>query len=184
MIPAIYVTGIALAPGGAWPLKFQDHYALDENALGRYVAAARSDRDFDRGWMRGSRWNCSPRDRTVQPHRTADHGHRAPARRLPSRRGRRVVADSGGRSVDGSCQARDAMRVNVLGSHSTISSPTAGSSLRSCRARSHRCVLPRWRTDRRRSANINLVGTGDLSANPSAGPARSAPRISTSWCRA
>jgi glutaconate CoA-transferase subunit A len=51
VIPAIYVDGIAEAPAGAWPLRFDDQYPLDEAALARYVAAARSDTEFTR-WIR------------------------------------------------------------------------------------------------------------------------------------
>ena len=50
VIPAIYVTRIAVAPGGARPLRFLDRYALDENAVGCYAAAARSDAGF-REWL-------------------------------------------------------------------------------------------------------------------------------------
>lgn len=51
VIPAIYVEGIAEAPAGAWPLRFGDEYPLDEAALARYVAAARSDAEFAQ-WLR------------------------------------------------------------------------------------------------------------------------------------
>jgi glutaconate CoA-transferase subunit A len=50
VIPAIYVTRIALAPGGARPLKFHDHYARDEAAVGRYAAMARTEAGF-RDWL-------------------------------------------------------------------------------------------------------------------------------------
>ncbi len=50
VIPAIYITGIAVAPGGARPLKFPGHYALDEGALANYAAAAQSDAGF-RSWL-------------------------------------------------------------------------------------------------------------------------------------
>lgn len=46
VIPALYVDGIAHAPGGAWPLRFGDEYRLDEAALAQYVAAARTDDGF------------------------------------------------------------------------------------------------------------------------------------------
>lgn len=46
VIPAIYVTQIALAPGGAKPLKFVGHYARDEAAVGRYAAMARTEAGF------------------------------------------------------------------------------------------------------------------------------------------
>lgn len=48
VIPALYVTRIAHAPRGAWPLRFGDVYPLDEAALTRYVAAARTEDGFRR----------------------------------------------------------------------------------------------------------------------------------------
>ncbi len=45
-IPAIYVSRIALANSGAWPLGFSDRYALDETTLGRYAALARNEAGF------------------------------------------------------------------------------------------------------------------------------------------
>jgi glutaconate CoA-transferase subunit A len=53
VIPAIYVTAIARAPRGAAPLRFGDEYAADEDALGQYAAAARTDAGFE-GWLH--RW--------------------------------------------------------------------------------------------------------------------------------
>lgn len=50
VIPAIYVTRIALAPGGARPLKFLEQYALDEESIGRYAEMARTDAGF-RAWL-------------------------------------------------------------------------------------------------------------------------------------
>lgn len=50
VIPAIYVTRIALAPGGARPLKFFEQYALDEAALARYAEMARTDAGFQ-AWL-------------------------------------------------------------------------------------------------------------------------------------
>jgi glutaconate CoA-transferase, subunit A len=47
-LPAIYVTQIARAPRGAWPLAFLDLYPDDEAELSRYVKAARSDEGFAR----------------------------------------------------------------------------------------------------------------------------------------
>jgi len=55
VIPALYVDAIALAPSGAWPLRFGDEYPLDEAALAQYVAAARSDVGFAawlESWLR------------------------------------------------------------------------------------------------------------------------------------
>ena len=48
VIPALYVTRIAHAPRGAWPLRFGDDYPIDEPALSRYVAAARTEDGFQR----------------------------------------------------------------------------------------------------------------------------------------
>lgn len=50
VIPALYVSRIALAPGGARPLKFHDHYPRDEAAVGRYATMARTDAGF-REWL-------------------------------------------------------------------------------------------------------------------------------------
>jgi glutaconate CoA-transferase, subunit A len=55
-IPASYVTALACAPHGAWPLAFGDDYPMDEEAVGRYVAAARTPagfREFVREWLAG-----------------------------------------------------------------------------------------------------------------------------------
>jgi glutaconate CoA-transferase, subunit A len=46
VLPAIYVTQIAHAPHGAWPLAFLDLYPDDEAELSRYAAAARSSEGF------------------------------------------------------------------------------------------------------------------------------------------
>ena len=54
VIPALYVTAIAEAPGGARPLRFLDAYPMDEAAVGAYAAAARTDAGFARwldGWL-------------------------------------------------------------------------------------------------------------------------------------
>ena len=56
VIPAIYVTRVVVAPGGARPLKFLEQYALDEVALGRYADMARTDAGFREWldeWLRG-----------------------------------------------------------------------------------------------------------------------------------
>ncbi len=45
-LPAIYVTAVALAPLGAWPLGRQDLYEPDDDELGRYADAARTDEGF------------------------------------------------------------------------------------------------------------------------------------------
>jgi glutaconate CoA-transferase subunit A len=48
VIPAIYVTAVALAHRGAAPLRFWDRYAEDEAALARYVTAAKTAAGFSR----------------------------------------------------------------------------------------------------------------------------------------
>ena len=45
-IPAIYVTTIAVAPRGAWPLGLPGSYSADADELARYAAAARTDDGF------------------------------------------------------------------------------------------------------------------------------------------
>ncbi|HJP99488.1 MAG TPA: CoA-transferase [Rhodanobacteraceae bacterium] len=40
VLPAIYVSAIAIAKRGAWPLAFADEYALDDAAINRYLALA------------------------------------------------------------------------------------------------------------------------------------------------
>lgn len=50
VIPALYVTGIAEADRGAWPLRFGAEYPADEPAIEGYVAAARTDAGF-RSWL-------------------------------------------------------------------------------------------------------------------------------------
>ena len=47
VIPAIYITGIALAPRGAAPLAYHDHYPQDEVVLARYARMARTKEGFD-----------------------------------------------------------------------------------------------------------------------------------------
>jgi glutaconate CoA-transferase subunit A len=54
VIPSIYVSSIALAARGAWPLGFLDRYAADDALIARYVAAARTQEGFDaflREWL-------------------------------------------------------------------------------------------------------------------------------------
>ena len=48
VIPAIYVTRIALAPKGAWPLSLSGRYPQDEPALRRYMELGRTREGFDR----------------------------------------------------------------------------------------------------------------------------------------
>jgi glutaconate CoA-transferase subunit A len=51
-LPAMYVTDVALAPRGAWPLGCHDLYDADADALAGYARAARSDAGF-RDWLAG-----------------------------------------------------------------------------------------------------------------------------------
>jgi len=53
VLPSIYVSAIAKAPRGAWPLQFGDAYDIDEAALARYVAAAQTPDGFQQ-WL--ARW--------------------------------------------------------------------------------------------------------------------------------
>lgn len=57
VLPAIYVEAIALAPGGARPLRFADAYPDDEAALARYAAMARTREGFE-AWL--SEWLSTP----------------------------------------------------------------------------------------------------------------------------
>lgn len=50
VIPSLYVTAIAEAPQGAAPLRFLDEYPMDEAAVGRYAAAARTEQGFE-AWL-------------------------------------------------------------------------------------------------------------------------------------
>lgn len=50
VLPALYVSAVALAPRGAWPVRFGDDYRDDEAALAGYAHAARSDEGFAR-WL-------------------------------------------------------------------------------------------------------------------------------------
>jgi glutaconate CoA-transferase subunit A len=51
-LPAMYVSEIALAPRGAWPLGCHDLYDADADALADYAAAARTEAGF-RDWLAG-----------------------------------------------------------------------------------------------------------------------------------
>lgn len=46
LVGAIYVAGLAEAPGGAWPTAAPGRYGLDEAALADYAAAARTEAGF------------------------------------------------------------------------------------------------------------------------------------------
>ena len=48
VLPALYVTRIAHAPRGAWPLRFGDDYGMDEPALSRYMTVAQTEAGFRR----------------------------------------------------------------------------------------------------------------------------------------
>jgi len=48
VIPSIYITALAKAPRGAWPLQLGDAYGIDEAALLEYVDAAQTARGFER----------------------------------------------------------------------------------------------------------------------------------------
>jgi len=48
VVPALYVSGVAHAPGGAWPLGFTGHYGTDEAVLSTYARQARSEDGFAR----------------------------------------------------------------------------------------------------------------------------------------
>ena len=49
-LPALYVSAVAEAPRGAWPLSLGDDYAADGEHLVRYAEAARSEEGF-RGYL-------------------------------------------------------------------------------------------------------------------------------------
>jgi glutaconate CoA-transferase subunit A len=51
-LPALYVDGIAVAPGGARPLGCQDLYDADDEAVARYAEAARTPAGFA-AWLAG-----------------------------------------------------------------------------------------------------------------------------------
>jgi glutaconate CoA-transferase, subunit A len=50
VVPAIYITAIAKAASGAWPLKFLDAYPADEGVLANYARMARTSEGFA-GWL-------------------------------------------------------------------------------------------------------------------------------------
>lgn len=50
VLPGLYVSAIAEAPRGAWPLGLAGSYAVDEKALARYAEAARTEAGF-RDWL-------------------------------------------------------------------------------------------------------------------------------------
>ena len=46
VLPAIYVTAVAIAKRGAWPLAFADVYPMDDAAISRYMTLARTPEGF------------------------------------------------------------------------------------------------------------------------------------------
>ena len=52
VLPALYVTAIAEAPRGAWPVGLPGRYEADLDELARYAAAARTESGF-RAWLDG-----------------------------------------------------------------------------------------------------------------------------------
>jgi glutaconate CoA-transferase subunit A len=50
VLPSLYVSAVAEAPRGAWPLGLAGSYPVDEAALARYAAAARTEAGF-RDWL-------------------------------------------------------------------------------------------------------------------------------------
>lgn len=48
VVPAIYVSRVALARRGAWPVGLPEHYGADEAAISRYVQSAKTEEGFRR----------------------------------------------------------------------------------------------------------------------------------------
>jgi glutaconate CoA-transferase subunit A len=48
VVPALYVSRVALARQGAWPVGLPEHYGADDAAISRYVQSARTDEGFRR----------------------------------------------------------------------------------------------------------------------------------------
>ena len=48
VVPAIYISRIALARQGAWPIGLPEHYGADDAALSRYVQSAKTEEGFRR----------------------------------------------------------------------------------------------------------------------------------------
>jgi glutaconate CoA-transferase, subunit A len=48
VVPAIYVSRIALAKQGAWPVGLPEHYGVDDAAISRYVQSAKTEEGFRR----------------------------------------------------------------------------------------------------------------------------------------
>ncbi|MGI9336714.1 MAG: hypothetical protein ACR2RL_26480, partial [Gammaproteobacteria bacterium] len=47
VIPSLYVSAVAAAPGGAWPLGLWGEYDPDQAEIDRYARAARTQEGFD-----------------------------------------------------------------------------------------------------------------------------------------
>jgi glutaconate CoA-transferase subunit A len=58
-IPAVYVTAVALAPGGSLPAGFSGVYPADEARLREYAEAGRSDQEF-KDWLGRRVWLPAP----------------------------------------------------------------------------------------------------------------------------
>jgi glutaconate CoA-transferase subunit A len=50
VLPSIYVSAVAEAKQGAWPLGLQDLYTVDDAEIARYAEAARTETGF-RDWL-------------------------------------------------------------------------------------------------------------------------------------
>lgn len=52
VLPSLYVSAVAIAKHGAWPLGLQDLYVADDAEIARYAEAARTEAGF-RAWLAG-----------------------------------------------------------------------------------------------------------------------------------
>jgi glutaconate CoA-transferase subunit A len=52
VLPSLYVSAIAVAKNGAWPLGLQDLYTTEDSEIARYAAAARTEAGFNE-WLAG-----------------------------------------------------------------------------------------------------------------------------------
>lgn len=62
-LPALYVSAVAEAPGGAWPIGLPGRYDPDLDELERYAEAARDPdrfREYVDGFLRDERWTVAP----------------------------------------------------------------------------------------------------------------------------
>ena len=63
VVPAIYVSRIALAKNGAWPVGLPEHYGPDDAELGRYVQSAKTEDGFRRyldAWLGATQAEVQP----------------------------------------------------------------------------------------------------------------------------